>query len=122
MRTKYGLLATLLLVVLIGAAAIHFGAGTQASISLDDAVTAIERQHPELSSYPSTTFPVKRIQSEPGAGGINVAFITEGSGRPIVEAHCYFVGDDGTVLETGAFLPAMQTRSTFSIRTCSYTR
>ena len=72
----------------------------------DQAIEKVKQTFPELADYPSDTLPPKSIQTEEADGGWYVAFIQEGSGRPIIGAKCYFVDDNGAVIQTGTYTPA----------------
>jgi hypothetical protein len=74
--------------------------GSEQVLDEATALTLARNRSPGLSAYPSGEFPVKTIRTEQAAGGWYVAFITEGSGVPIVSAECYFVGNNQSVRAT----------------------
>lgn len=86
-----------------------------------DAIRIIQNTNPELMAYPSDEFPQKFIRTEKSADGWNVAFITEGSGVPIVSAQCYHLGNDRNVSLTGYFNHSKIVRiQDFSTENCGY--
>ncbi len=70
------------------------------------AVIKIKEANPDLKEYPSDNLPPKSIKIEEDKNGLYLAFIQNGSGRPIIEARCFLVKPDGMVLESGKFVPS----------------
>jgi hypothetical protein len=56
-----------------------------------DAVTAIQNKYQELKGYPSDSFSLRSIVTEKADDGWYVAFITNGSGVPIIKAQCFLI-------------------------------
>jgi hypothetical protein len=63
------------------------------------AIEIIKNQFSELKEYPSDNLPIKTIKTEKTSDGWFVAFIQEGSGRPIIDAHCFLVKNDKSVVQ-----------------------
>ena len=74
-------------------------------ISEEDAISLIQNQYPELQDFPSDGLPPKVIRTEKSSNGWYVMFETQGSGRPIIEAKCFFVDNSKTVIQTGQYKP-----------------
>ena len=91
------------------------------SISSGDAVEFIKNQYPELRDYPSDKLAPTSISVEKGKDGWFVAFIQEGSGRPILSATCFFVDNQKNIMSMKTYAPSVEEDSTeaFSPRTCS---
>lgn len=84
------------------------------------AISIVQGKYPKLYAFPSSEFPVKVIQSQRDQNGWYLAFITEGSGLPIIGAECFYVGDNRTVQEIPAGNRSYNTQpDQFSPRTCS---
>jgi hypothetical protein len=92
-----------------------------ASSSSGEAVELIKKKYPELKDYPSDKLAPKSISVEEGKDGWYIAFIQEGSGRPILSATCFFVDNQKNILSMKTYSPAVEEDSTaeFSPRTCS---
>src|SRR5262245_30112610 len=73
--------------------------------SADHAIQAVQNAFAELKDYPSDHLPPKSIQTERAGDGWYVAFVQEGSGRPIISARCFVVDRNGVVGETGSYHP-----------------
>lgn len=69
-----------------------------------EAVALVQKQVPELASYPSENLPVKSIETKDTDTGWLLGFYTEGSGvKGILDAKCYAVSKEGEVTETGSY-------------------
>jgi len=71
------------------------------------AVVKIKEANPDLKGYPSDNLPPKSIRIEEDKNGLYLAFIQNGSGRPVIEARCFLAKPDGTILENGKFIPSL---------------
>jgi len=99
------------------------GAGCQMiqpEYTTEQAVSAIKARYAELADYPSDSLPPRSITTEKDSKGIYVAFIQNGSGRPIIGARCFLVTSNGTITETGQFSPPTTDLSmtSFSAKAC----
>jgi len=78
---------------------------TSAIMSESKAIEIIKNQFPELKEYPSDKLAPKSIKTEKAPDGWYVAFIQEGSGRPIILAKCYFIDNSEKITNTGVWSP-----------------
>lgn len=89
-------------------------------ISEDDAISLIKNQYPELQDFPSDGLPPKVIRTEHSSEGWYVMFETQGSGRPIIDAKCFFVDNSKTVILTGQYKPEIDdVQFDISTKTCN---
>jgi len=95
----------------------------KSSVSEKQAVDAIVVSYPELKDYPSNSLPPKSIKSIKSGNNLYVAFIQEGSGRPILKARCFLVDYNKNILSENTYNPSMEEDSTseFSPITCTPT-
>jgi len=93
----------------------------QERIDESQAIEIIKNRFPELKEYPSNGLPPKSIRTEKSDDGWYVAFVQEGSGRPIISAKCYFVDNTKNITSTGTYTPDIGDDSPefFSAKTCS---
>ncbi|MCX6751716.1 MAG: hypothetical protein NT161_03075 [Candidatus Nomurabacteria bacterium] len=92
------------------------------SMSEFKAIKTIKDQFPELRGYPSDNLPPKSIKTEKANDGWYVAFIQEGSGKPIIGAKCFFVNSNEGVVEIDKFDPSINdTTLNISPKTCKAT-
>jgi hypothetical protein len=94
---------------------------TSETISESTAIETIKKQFPELKEYPSNKLAPKSIKTEKASDGWYVAFIQEGSGRPIISAKCFFVDNNKNIMSMKTYTPGVEEDSAaeFSPRTCS---
>lgn len=93
--------------VIIGAALL-FGLlllRKDAPLTEQAAITAVKQKYPALQDYPSDKLPPRSISAKQSDNKWYVAFIQNGSGRPILEARCFIVNPDHSVVENGTFTP-----------------
>ncbi|MFA6392201.1 MAG: hypothetical protein WCW66_05675 [Patescibacteria group bacterium] len=90
------------------------------TITESDAIETIKNQFLELSDYPSDTLPPRSIKLEKANNGWHVAFIQEGSGRPIISATCFFVDDQRNVTNRKTYQPTIEggMSADFSVKEC----
>ena len=96
-------------------------AGQKTEITEADAIKTIQNQYSEFQTYPSDSLPPKTIQTQQTTDGWYVAFVQEGSGKPIISANCFFVNNDKSVKTNGVYEPAVVPSTTslkFSAETC----
>jgi len=72
---------------------------TTETISETQAIDTIKKQFPEMKEYPSDDLPPRSIKTEKTDEGWYVAFIQEGSGRPILGVSCFLVKNDNSVTQ-----------------------
>jgi len=84
------------------------------------AISVIKEKYSEFKDYPSNNLPPKSISTEEWNDGWYVAFIQEGSGRPIISAKCFFVDAHNNITNNGEYIPALGDDSIqkFSARKC----
>ena len=70
-----------------------------------EAISLLKAAYPEFKNYPNDNLPPQSIQTKQASNGWYVAFVQEGSGRPILEAKCFLVGDDKTTTSIGEYVP-----------------
>ena len=78
---------------------------TTITMSESKAIETIKNQFPELRNYPSNNLPPKSIKTEKSGDGWYVAFVQEGSGRPIISAKCYLIDNTEKITSTGVWSP-----------------
>jgi len=85
------------------------------------AVQIIKSQFPELKEYPNNQLPPKSLLTERSDEGWYVAFVQEGSGRPIISAKCYFVDNTKNIMSIRTYTPDIGDDSPeiFSAKTCT---
>jgi len=83
-----------------------------------EAITMVKEHYPELKDYPSTTLPPRSIRTEQSAEGWYIAFIQEGSGRPVIAARCYLVNQEVSIKGTYTLQPGPEDTKVFSARSC----
>lgn len=111
-----------ILIVLITLAIIALYAMSNApDLSESDAISILKSHYPEFKDYPNENLPPQSIRTEKAAGGWYVAFIQEGSGRPIISAKCYFVDNMQGITSSGVYVPDVGEDSfgDFSAKECS---
>lgn len=83
------------------------------------AIEIIKNKFPELKNYPSNQQPQKIVTTEKANDGWYIAFIQEGSGRPIISAQCFFVSNDNNIVKIATFDPPINDPArTISPKTC----
>lgn len=83
------------------------------------AIGLVAAKYPELASYPSEALPPRTIISESSLEGWYLAFVQNGSGRPILSARCFKAVMDGTVVPSGEYIPHGEPEPlTISAKTC----
>jgi hypothetical protein len=75
------------------------------SLSVSEAISQLKAVYPEFSKYPNNNLPPQSIQTKQASNGWYVAFVQEGSGRPILEAKCFLVTNDKIISNIGEYVP-----------------
>lgn len=96
----------------------YFSHRGQDALTEGQAIRILQDSYPELTDYPSDTLPPRSIRSEADGEGWYVAFVQEGSGRPMLGAKCFHVSADESVRATGEFQPSRAV-SDFAIKNCA---
>ncbi|MFZ2455074.1 MAG: hypothetical protein WAX07_01170 [Candidatus Altiarchaeia archaeon] len=93
--------------------------GKKGIIENATAIQLVKNRYRELSDYPSPDQWPKAIETESAPEGMYVGFMVLGSGVPIVNAECFYVGDDRSVKHIGTYnISSMGLVVNFSIETC----
>jgi hypothetical protein len=94
---------------------------TSGILSESTAIETIKNQFPEFKEYPSDKLAPKSIKTEKATDGWYVAFVQEGSGRPILSAKCYLIDNQKNIVSEKTYNPAIGEDSTaeFSPITCT---
>lgn len=91
----------------------------QKTVNEATAIGIIQNKFPELKNFLSNQIPPRTIKTEKTSDGWYVAFIQEGSGRPIISAKCFFVDNNKNVVEIDTFNPPINDPArTVSPKTC----
>ncbi|MFH1046704.1 MAG: hypothetical protein V1738_00210 [Patescibacteria group bacterium] len=88
------------------------------TVSADSAIQTLQNQYPELKQYPSEQLPPKSIKTESTDEGWYVAFVQEGSGVPIIDARCFLVRNDNSIVPLEFVASADQLAGDFSAKEC----
>lgn len=86
-----------------------------------EAISLLKNSYPEFKDYPNDKLAPQSIKTEKTGDGWYVAFIQEGSGRPIISAKCFYVDNQKNIVSMRLYNPALEEDSAaeFSARTCS---
>ena len=90
--------------ILIAAYILH-SLNNGANSTESEAISLLKGSYPEFKNYPNDNLPPQTIQTKQDSNGWYVAFVQEGSGRPILEAKCFLVKDDKTMIVIGEYVP-----------------
>jgi hypothetical protein len=101
---KIGVLA-LVISILIAAYLLYSVNNNKSALTEPEAITLLKAAYPEFNNYPNDNLPPQSIQTKQASNGWYVAFVQEGSGRPILEAKCFQVKDDKTITVIGEYVP-----------------
>lgn len=74
-------------------------------LTKSEVISLLKAAYPSYKNYPNDNLPPQSIQTKQSSNGWYVAFVQEGSGRPILEAKCYFVSNDESITFIGEYLP-----------------
>ena len=101
---KIGILA-FIVIVLVAISTLYFLNNSKIALKESEAISLLKEKYPEYKNYPNDHLPPQSIQTKQTSNGWYVAFVQEGSGRPILEAKCYFVSNDKSITFIGEYLP-----------------
>lgn len=87
-------------------------------IDESQAIKLIKDRYLELGDYPNNNFPIRSIKTEKSNDGWYVAFVTEGSGVPIINAKCFEVKNDKSIFEKKYTKTDNYNLSEFSVKEC----
>jgi hypothetical protein len=117
---KKPLILISILIILFCAGFIYWFVFKPEMISETAAIETIKSKITELKDYPSDQLPPKSVKTEKAGDGWYVAFIQEGSGRPIISAKCFFVKNIKSITSIGEYVPKIGEDSVgdFSAKIC----
>ena len=75
------------------------------SLAQSEAIAILKSMYPEFNGYPNDNLAPKRIIAQKNEDGWHIAFVQEGSGRPIISAKCFLVQNDKAITKIGEFNP-----------------
>lgn len=90
-------------------------------LTQEDAITLVKKHYPQFTDYPSNNLPPKSITAEKAPHGWYVQFRQEGSGIPLIEAHCFLVKNNNgaeQILKTGEYRVRDTHKNTVSVSAC----
>ena len=125
MKNKPLILISILVAILLVSGIFWYLSGskttTLGTISESQAIETIKNQFAEFKEYPSDNLPPKSIKTEKGSDGWYVAFVQEGSGRPIISAKCYLIDNQKNIISEKIYNPAIgeDSMAEFSPITCT---
>lgn len=103
-KTQTSILA-LSIILLIAFSIFYSLNNNQAALSESEAISTLKAVYPEFKNYPNDNLPPQSIQTKQASNGWYIAFIQEGSGRPILEAKCFLVTNEKNITIIGEYLP-----------------
>ena len=92
-------------VLLVAVPIFYLVDGNKNSLTESEAISLLKATYPEFKNYPNDNLPPQSIQTKQASNGWYVAFVQEGSGRPILEAKCFLVTVDKTITSIGEYAP-----------------
>jgi flagellar basal body-associated protein FliL len=101
---KIGILA-LVVAILMAASILYLVNNNKTDLTESEAISLLKAAYPESRNYPNENLPPQSIQTKQATNGWYVAFVQEGSGRPVLEAKCFLVTDDNTITSIGEYVP-----------------
>lgn len=121
MKNKLLMLISIFIVLLCAGFSYWFISKSK-TISEATAIEIIKNKFSDLKEYPSNQLPPKSIKTEKANDGWYVAFIQEGSGKPIIGAKCFFVNNNEDVVEIDKFDSSINNNTlNISPKTCKST-
>jgi len=93
------------IVMLVAVAAFYTVNGNNRGLTESEAISLLKVAYPEFKNYPNDDLPPQSIQTKQASNGWYIAFIQEGSGRPILEAKCFLVTEYKTIVSIGEYSP-----------------
>jgi hypothetical protein len=103
-KTQMGILA-LMFLMLMALSVLYLLNNNKTALSESEAISMMKATHPEYKNYPNDNLPPQSIQTKQASNGWYVAFVQEGSGRPILQAKCFLIRDDKTMMSIGEYVP-----------------
>ena len=94
-----------IIVVLMAVPILYLTFSKKNVLSESEAISLVKAAYPEFKNYPNDNLPPQSIQTKQASNGWYIVFVQEGSGRPILEAKCFLVIDDKTIMSIGEYMP-----------------
>ncbi len=90
-------------------------------LSESEAISILKIANPEFKDYPNNNLAPQSIKTEKMTDGWYIAFIQEGSGRPIISAKCFLIDNQKNILSMRQYNPKVEENSNaeFSPKTCT---
>ena len=101
---KIGILG-LITAILMAVSILYLVNNNKTDLAESEAISLLKAAYPEFKNYPNDNLSPQSIQTKQASNGWYVAFVQEGSGRPILEAKCFLVADDKTISSIGEYVP-----------------
>ena len=102
---KIGILALVFVILIAVSILCLVRNNNKTDLTESEAISLLKAAYPEFKTYPNDKLPPQSIQTRQASNGWYVAFVQEGSGRPILEAKCFLVTDDKTITSIGEYSP-----------------
>ncbi len=120
MQTKIIMILVVLLAIVSSAVAFWMFYERKVELKTEDQVVSfLKQKYSELDEYPSDNLAPKSIKSKKEGDTWYVAFIQEGSGRPIISAKCFTVDPDKTISQKEYIADISDDGLEFSPKNCS---
>ena len=104
-KTQYICIIVFVVVMLVAVPIFYSVDNNKNCLTESEAISLLKTAYPEFKNYPNDNLPPQSIQTKQASNGWYVAFVQEGSGRPILEAKCFLVTDDKTITSIGEYVP-----------------
>jgi hypothetical protein len=106
MKKRQNICIVIFVVVMLMAVSIFYLINSNKNgLTESEAISLLKAAYPEFKNYPNDNLPPQSIQTKQASNGWYIAFVQEGSGRPILEAKCFLVRDDKTITSIGVYAP-----------------
>jgi len=104
-KNQYICIIVFVVVMLVAVPIFYSVNNNKNGLTESEAISLLKTAYPEFKNYPNDNLPPQSIQTKQASNGWYVAFVQEGSGRPILEAKCFLVTDDKTITSIGEYVP-----------------
>jgi hypothetical protein len=104
-KNQYICIIVFVVVMLVVVPLFYLVDNNKNGLTESEAISLLKAAYPEFKNYPNDNLPPQSIQTKQASNGWYVAFVQEGSGRPILEAKCFLVRQDKTITSIGEYSP-----------------
>jgi len=104
-KNQYICIIVFVVVMLVAVPIFYLVDNNKNGLTESEAISLLKAAFPEFKNYPNDNLPPQSIQTKQASNGWYVAFVQEGSGRPILEAKCFLVRQDKTITSIGEYSP-----------------